>query len=128
LLVPAAERKETCTAGAAVGYNKATEPPHVYVKQLPFFTTPVPCTHLLAVIQAERELAVEHAEHVQALGSIQLQQQLRLAKRGVDSQHIDGELSLVEQVAAGSRAAKNKRRDKTAAQHRRSAVAVQQYS
>jgi hypothetical protein len=61
-------------------------------------------THLLAVIQAEGKLALEHAKHIQALSCIQLQQQLRLAKRCVDTQHVDCQLSLVEEVSVGSKA------------------------
>lgn len=73
-------------------------------RQLVPHKAPMPPAHLLAVIQAERELSVEHAQHVQALGSIQLQQQLRLAQGRVHAQHVDRQLSLVEEVPASSRA------------------------
>lgn len=59
--------------------------------------------YLLAVIEAESILALEHAQHVEALGCIQLQQQLGLGRGGRTVEHTERQLRLVEQVAAGQR-------------------------
>lgn len=58
-------------------------------------------THLLAVVEAEGVLPLQHAQHVQALGCIQVQQQLGLVQLGRAAHKLQGQLSLVEQVAAG---------------------------
>jgi hypothetical protein len=60
-------------------------------------------TDLLTVVEAEGVLALQHSQHVKALGCIQVQQQLGLIQLRGAANKLQRQLSLVEQVAAADK-------------------------